>query len=39
MKKLPEGLLEKQAQSRMNTAGVVTNAIIELEAQCYSIRI
>lgn len=39
MKKLPEGLLEKQAQSRMNTAGVVTNAIIELEAQGYSIRI
>lgn len=39
MKKLPDGLLEKQAQRRENTADAVTKAIVELEAQGYSIRI
>lgn len=39
MKKLPDSLLEKQAQRRANTADVVEKAIVELEAQGYSIRI
>lgn len=39
MKKLPKGLLEKQAQNRSATAAIVTNAIVELESQGYNTRI
>lgn len=38
-RKLPQSLIEKQERTRNNTIEVVTNAIIELEAQGYSIKI
>ncbi len=36
---LPKSLIEKQERTRNNTIEMVTNAIIELEAQGYSIKI
>lgn len=38
-KKLPQSLAERQERTRNNTIEVVTNAIIELEAQGYRIKI
>lgn len=38
-KKLPQSLVERQGRTRNNTIEIVTNAIIELEAQGYSIKI
>ena len=38
-RKLPKSLIEKQARTRNNTIEMVTSAIIELEAQGYSIKI
>lgn len=38
-KKLPQSLVERQERTRNNTIEVVTNAIIELEAQGYKIKI
>lgn len=38
-KKLPNALIKKQEKTRSETIAAVTNAIIELEAQGYSIRI
>lgn len=38
-RKLPQSLIEKQERTRSNTIEAVTNAIIELEAQGYSIKI
>ena len=38
-KKLPQSLVERQKRTRNNTIDVVTNAIIELEAQGYKIKI
>lgn len=38
-RKLPKSLIEKQERTRNNTIEMVTNAIIELEAQGYSIKI
>lgn len=38
-KKLPKALIEKQEKTRSDTITMVTNAIIELEAQGYSIKI
>lgn len=38
-KKLPQSLVDKQEKTRNKTIEVVTNAIIELEAQGYSIKI
>lgn len=38
-KKLPKALVEKQERTRSDTIIMVTNAIIELEAQGYSIKI
>lgn len=38
-KKLPQPLVEKQERTRNNTIEIVTNAIIELEAQGYRIKI
>ena len=38
-KKLPQPLVEKQEQTRNNTIEIVTSAIVELEAQGYSIKI
>lgn len=38
-KKLPQSLVEKQEQTRNNTIEIVTSAIVELEAQGYSIKI
>jgi len=38
-KKLPQSLVEKQERTRNSTIEMVTNAIIELEAQGYSIKI
>ncbi len=38
-KKLPQSLVEKQEMTRNNTIKAVTDAIIELEAQGYSIKI
>ncbi len=38
-RKLPKSLIEKQERTRNNTIEMITNAIIELEAQGYSIKI
>jgi len=38
-KKLPQSLVEKQERTRNKTIEVVTNAIIKLESQGYSIKI
>lgn len=38
-KKLPNALIKKQEETRSETIAAVTNAIIELEAQGYSIKI
>ncbi len=38
-KKLPQSLVEKQERTRNSTIKMVTNAILELEAQGYSIKI
>lgn len=38
-KNLPQSLAERQERTRNNTIEVVTNAIIELEAQGYRIKI
>ena len=38
-RKLPQALIKKQEKVRNNTIEMVTNAIIELEAQGYSIKI
>lgn len=38
-KKLPKSLTEKQERTRNNTIEMVTNAIVELEAQGYRIKI
>ena len=38
-KKLPQSLVEKQERTRNNTIEIVTSAIVELEAQGYSIKI
>lgn len=38
-RKLPQTLVEKQEKVRNNTIEMVTNAIIELEAQGYDIKI
>ena len=38
-KKFPQSLAEKQERTRNNTIEMVTNAIVELEAQGYSIKI
>ena len=38
-RKLPKALIEKQERTRSDTITMVTNAIIELKAQGYSIKI
>lgn len=38
-KKLPNSLIEKQEKTRSETVAAVTNAIIELEAQGFNIKI
>ena len=38
-KKLHQSLVEKQERTRNNTIEIVTSAIVELEAQGYSIKI
>ena len=38
-KKFPQSLAEKQERTRNNTIEMVTNAIVELEAQGYTIKI